>query len=279
MAMVWFNGDFTANPVQLDTTNRSFRYGDGLFETIKVCFGKAVFFHQHYVRLIEGLDFLRMDIPETWSVPYLQGLVERATSENGLLHARVRLTCWRSGSGWYMPETNIPSMLIEASPLEEPFYRLNTTGIHAGVFADVVKSTGLGSSFKSANALPYILASLFAKENNWQDAFLINQESRVADALHSNIFIWKEGILKTPHVSEGCVDGVMRRVLIKYARKWGIPVEEVNMELQDLRSAEEVFLTNTQQGIQWVGTFEQSRYDNKMAAGLLARLNELLPLS
>lgn len=279
MAVVWYQGEFSTDPVLLDTTNRSFRYGDGLFETIKVVFGKAVFFHQHYVRLIDGLDFLCMDIPETWSVPFLQGLVESCAEKNGYLHARVRLTCWRSGSGFYAPETGIPQMLIEAYPVNEPFYQLNTSGLNIGAFTGLTKALGQGSNFKSANALPYVLASIYAKNHGWDDAVLLNHEARVADALHSNVFIWKDGVLKTPAASEGCIDGVLRRVLIKYARRWGIPVEEVQMDFLDLENAEEIFLTNSQQGIQWVSNFGDRTYSNKMAAGLLARLNELLPLN
>ena len=280
MSICWFNGQYLpASEWSLTSSNRAFRYGDGLFETIKVGYGKPLFFHQYYIRFIEGLTYLRIDIPEEWSMLFLQKKIEELLQQNKLPNARVRMTCWRSGKGWYAPESHLPDLLIEVFPLSDHFFQLNTEGVRAGIWKEGIRFAHAGSFFKSANAEAYVLASIDAATRHVDDMLLTNQHGRIADALYSNVFIWSGDKLMTPPVAEGCIDGVMRRVLIKYARRWGLTVEETRLEIDQLLQADEVMLTNSLQGIRWVAELESSTYSNKIASMLLSKLNELLPTS
>lgn len=256
--------------------NRSFLYGDGLFETIKIFRGKALFFNQHYVRFIEGLDTLQMELPEHWSVPFFKKQVEELAEKNAQTHARVRLTFWRSEGGFYTPENNTAEYIIQSFPLETEFYTINSAGNTLGIFNDIPKNANALAAYKTANALPYIMGGLYARQQQLDDVVILNTAGRPVETLHSNIFIVHEKKMITPEVSEGCVNGVMRRVLIKMCRQMQIDVVESKISVDDILAADSVFTTNTIQGIQWVGQFGKSIYDQGIAAMLLARINEQL---
>lgn len=254
--------------------NRSFLYGDGLFETIKVFQRKALFFNQHYVRFIEGLDALKMELPEFWTVPYFKNQIEELAQKNETPNARVRLTFWRAGKGKYTPEDFNVEYIIETSPLANEFYIINKTGLQIGAYDEIKKAKGKFSEFKSANAMIYTMAGIFAKENQLDDVLISNTEDRPIEMLFSNFFIRKDNVLFTPSTTEGCVNGVMRRVLIKLCRKMGIEVIEKELHIEEIMQADEFLITNTMHGIQWVESFENVTYKQEMTDILLAKLNE-----
>lgn len=256
--------------------NRSFLYGDGLFETIKVCKGKALFFNQHYVRFIEGLSALKMEIPESWTITSFKNQVEELTAQNGVQNARVRLTFWRAGKGRYTPENFGAEYLIETIPLQSDYYLLNTQGLNIGVFDGLTKVPGAFSEFKSANAMIYTMAGIHAKEQSLDDIIIQNIHGRPVEMQFSNFFIRKGNVLLTPAVSEGCINGVMRRVLIKLCLKSGMDVVECPLSIADVKKADEMFITNTMQGIQWVGQCGDTLYGREISGLLLAKLNEYL---
>ncbi len=279
MSQVWFNGQLQEAPFLVDTSNRAFRYGDGLFETVRVVYNRAPFLHQHYIRFIEGMDLLRFEIPEHWSFPFLQKELDKLVRANDLQHARVRMTAWREGAGTHIPEQHTASLLMEAFPLEEPYFQLNKEGLLIGVYSELRKEIHPLSSHKSANARPYVQAAIFAAEQSWDDALILNTDGRPADAVQSSIFCWKNETLCTTADGDGGVDGVMRRVLLKAAKQWGMPFSTEHMSIEELQAADEIFLTNTMQGIRWVGQWGDRVYDNRMAGILTGKLNEMLPLS
>lgn len=256
--------------------NRSFLYGDGLFETIKMVKGKALFFNQHYVRFIEGLVALQMEVPEDWGVPFFKKLVEETAAANNFENARLRLTFWRKSGGYYTPENQNPEYIIEAFELKETFYNLNSDGLNVGVYREIAKPINLLSSFKSANALPYVMAGLYKAKNNLDDALLCNLEGRIIEATYSNIFLKTGSKIYTPAVEEGCVNGVMRRVLIKLCRKMQIEVVETQVSFSDIENADELFLTNVMQGIRWVGSINNKTFQQGIAPMLLGKLNEYI---
>jgi branched-chain amino acid aminotransferase len=117
---------------------------------------------------------------------------------------------------------------------------------------------------KSNNYLPYVMAALWAKENNLNDAVLLNHDNNVADTTIANLFIIKDGIIKTPPITEGPVAGVMRRYLIKTLREHNYEVEETTVTVADVLEASEVFLTSAIHGIKWVKQIDNSHYNNSL---------------
>ncbi|MEO8713300.1 MAG: aminotransferase class IV, partial [Parafilimonas sp.] len=115
------------------------------------------------------------------------------------------------------------------------------------------------------NFLPYIMAAMWAKENKLDDAIILNNYSRIAETTIANIFLVKDGKIKTSALSEGCVAGVMRRYMSECLKKENIPYEETQMHTDELADANEVFITNAVQGIRWIKQCGKNNYNFKLA--------------
>ncbi len=119
------------------------------------------------------------------------------------------------------------------------------------------------------------MGAIWAKEKHLNDAILLNPFNRVADATIANVFIVKNGIIKTPALSEGPVNGVMRRYLLHVLHEENMPVEEGIITVDELLEASELFVTNAIHGIQWVKQLGNSYYTNDTAI----RLHKMLKKS
>jgi len=184
------------------------------------------------------------------------------------------LSAYRSGDGAYLPNSNVISYLIEASPIVDNLYITNDIGYTVEIYNEIVKNFNKFSLYKTANSLVYVMASLFAKENNLDDVFILNDNGNVIETTNSNIFISSNGVLYTPPLTDGCIGGIMRMKLINLAISKGIVVYENKMTPQHLMAADEILFTNTIHGIRWVGKYKDKRYFNTMAKKLSNALNE-----
>jgi branched-subunit amino acid aminotransferase/4-amino-4-deoxychorismate lyase len=261
----------------LNSDNRAFRYGDALFETIHANGTEPQFLKLHIKRLVNGMKILRMNVPATFRPEYFKALITNILNKNRQLQgARVRLTVFRKPGGLYTPDTNNVSFLIESSPLEHDEYVLNIKGFAVDIFEDIPKPLNALSNVKSTNSLIYILAGIYKKENNLDESLILNEKHRIAESVSSNIFIAKDAKVFTPSINEGCIDGIMRYKIINILRSAGYFVNDnCSLTLQDLLTADELFLTNVITGLRWVVAFRQRRYYNKLSKFLITRLNEI----
>jgi branched-chain amino acid aminotransferase len=164
---------------------------------------------------------------------------------------------------------------LEIQQMDEPRYFLNDKGLIMDVFTELPKPVNYLSNIKTCNSLPFVMAGLFKTQNRLDDVFIINQHGNLCEAGSSNIFVWYKNNLYTPALSEGCVEGVMRQVVIKLAQENGIPFTEAQINPDILYEADEVLLTNASRGIQWVMGFGVKRYFNQLSKGLIGELNKL----
>lgn len=260
----------------LSPANRSFRYGDGLFETIRVEAGKILWAERHYRRLVKGAGILKLDLPQGFDLKKFSENILSLVREN---HSdseavRVRYSLYRQEGGFYKPDTNQANDLVETLPLKTHFYRLNSRGLLIDIFEDYYKPCHALSTVKSASALIYVMAGIHGREKGLDDCLLINDERLLAEATSSNLFLVKDRRLITPSLDQGCVEGVMRSVVIDLALARQLQVEERPVEAFELSEADEVFLTNAISGIQWVVGFREKRFYNKMAKTLEGLLNQ-----
>jgi len=273
---IWFNGDLINHetPV-IGSSNRSFLYGDGVFETIHAYGTQGRNLNLHLSRLKRGMETLDIDIPPFLDELMLSKEITRLLNKNRIFgSARLRLTVYRNDGGKYIPENNGAGIIIEADPLELKMYDLNSKGYTIEIYQDIKKPVNPLSSIKSCNSLYYILAGIYQKKNNVNDCLLINEYDRIAEAISSNVFIVKNDNIYTPASSEGCVPGIMREVIIKVAPKLGFKVNnQVSIPVSKLLDCDEVFLTNTITGIRWVAAFRQQRYFNKVSKLLTDAIN------
>jgi len=264
----------TSEPVLL-YANRAFRYGDALFETIRIAKGKILFLNEHLKRLSAGIKFLKMENRQELSVRLIgQQMSELASMNSIKTDGRIRLTIFRNYDGLYTPEVNSVSYLIEAEKIKEEGFILNSKGFSIDIFAEVKKNKSKLSNIKSANALIYVLAGIYKKENQLGDCIILNESGNIAEAISSNVFVVKDKTIFTPPLNEACVDGIMRKQIIQLAKANNLTIYETLIPPDFLYEADELFLTNTISGIRWVGAFKIRRYYNNTSKLLIEKLNE-----
>lgn len=258
MNFVCFNGAFFSEETPLfSTQNRGFKYGDGLFETMKLQDGTLLLSNYHFDRLWQGLRILQIEIPEFFTKENLRQQIGLLCQMNNCLNAaRVRLAVFRSN-------TNRAEYVIEATPLPGTAGQLNETGWKIDLYPYARKSMDALANLKSANYLIYVLADKFARDNGLNDAVVLNTKNGLCDTSKMNIFLLKQYKIFTPSLAQGCVNGVMRRHFIFNLKKLGYTVHQVALKELDLLQADEVFLTNAIQGMRWVQQFRNKIYNNK----------------
>ncbi len=269
----------SADDAVVKANNRSFRYGDALFETIRITYHHPQFLGEHLNRLFKGMNVLKMEINPMFTEAFFrQAIMELAQKNSVSSDGRVRLTVYRNEGGFYAPDTNSVSYLIETTPIEEKGYELNSKGYTIDLFNDFKKQQNALSSIKSANSLVYVLAGIAKHRLQVDECIILNDQNHIIETISSNIFAVKNGVLYTPPVSEGCVDGVMRKKIIEIATENKMAVYEIAVMQNVLLGADELFLTNSFNGIRWVVAYKQKRYFNNTSKKLIEKLNQLTSL-
>lgn len=265
----------TNHPI-LTAANRGFKYGDGLFETMRMSNGKLKFAELHADRLRAGMKALKIDGSTLLDEYFLKQKTAELCKKNKLKdNVRFRLSVYRAGDGLYTPNSNKSGYVLEASALEEDNYELNKKGLIIDVFDELTKQVNSLSNYKTSNSLLYVMAGLYKKQHRLDDAFILNQNGFLCESISSNIFVVYDKKIYTPALSEGCVAGVMRNVVMSMARAHDIAVIEAQINPEILKAAEEVFITNAISGIRWVMGYGRKRYFNEVTKLLSAKLNTM----
>jgi len=272
--MINLNGTIiNASEKVLTSNNRAFKYGDGLFETIKVENLKINFIEDHYFRLMASMRMLRMEISMNFTLEFFEGEIINTVKSNNLKNARVRFTVFRKDGGFYQPSTNLIDYLIEVSPLNITVKENYTLDL----FKDYYIHSGILSTIKTTNKITNVLASIYAAENNYDNCILVNENKQVVEAINGNLFIVKGNLIKTPQVTEGCVKGIARKKIIEIInKKDNLELEETIISPFELQKADEVFITNVIIGVQQVTSYKKSSYNTKISKELALDFNELV---
>ena len=274
---ILYNDDFVAadHPV-LKVGNRAFRYGDGLFESMRMSNGKLCFPEQHAERLCSGMKALKMEGGALHDDYFLkQKTAELAKKNKFKDHVRFRLSVYREGDGLYTPDSNKSGYLLEATPLTEGGYALNKKGLIIDVYDEMTKPVNKLSNYKTTSSLLYVMAGLHKKQNGLDDAMILNQHGFLCESISSNVFVVYDKQIYTPALSEGCIAGVMRGVVMDLAKSNSISIIEAQINPEILKEAEEVFVTNAVGGIRWVMGYGKKRYFNEVSKNLSALLNKV----
>jgi branched-chain amino acid aminotransferase len=264
MARFNFNGKiYEADTAVVSADNRGLRYGDGLFETMKIKNGELILEDEHFARLWKGLQVLQFTIPKHFNPDKLQQeiltLAQKNQHENA---ARVRVTVFRGNGGLYDAIDNFPNYIIQTWPLPDGNGELNSNGLDIGIYSSVKKSCDILSNLKNNNYLPYVMAALEAKKEKWNDVILLNNYGRVCDCSIANIFLIKDENIYTPSLSEGCVAGIMRKYLLDNFAVTGFSCTEKEITIEEILDADEVFLTNSIYNMRWVKSINEKSFGN-----------------
>ncbi len=277
MGYLILNGKtFASTKAILSADNRSFRYGDGCFETIRVYNGKLLMRDLHFERLFSTMKVLKFSPSQAFSADYLEDCIQDLCKKNGASAlGRVRLTIYRSDGLLNEPTNPNPNFVIQAWPLGKDAVKLNDHGWAVDFFPGARKSCDEFSNLKSNNYLPYVMAAHYAREKRLNDCLVLNTHERVADSTIANVFLIRNNQISTPSLTEGCVAGVTRKYLLQLLHLNGIRVTEKHVTQLDFLHADEIFLSNAVSGVKWVASCGSKKYRN----AVVKQIHSLLHLS
>jgi len=262
---IYNNKFYPADTPVISSGNRSLRYGDGLFETMKMVKGNIINKVFHFERLFNGLEVLQFEFPKNFNAVFLEEKINDLVKKNKhSASARIRLMLFRGNGGIFDPENLHPNYIIESWPLPNEM-EWNENGLVVDVFPEARKSCDSFSNLKSNNYLPYVMAGLYAKKNKLNDCIVLNSFDRVCDSGIANIFTVEEDTIFTPPLSEGCVAGVMRRWMLEKFDLKKYKIIEKTLSINDIINADELFLTNSIYNLRWVKNFKEKKYTNKVS--------------
>lgn len=281
--MVNINGKIVNKEnTSLSIYNRGLNYGDAVFETIKVSYGKILFWEDHYFRLMASMRILRMEIPMNFTLEFLESQILNLIQSSNLITktARVKLIVYRNSKGLYLPDNNDVEYIISTKILNNDFYQLQDKNCVVDLYKDHYVSADLLSTVKTNNRIINVIGSIYAKENDFDNCLLLNNQKHIVEALNANVFLVKDNIIKTSPLSDGCIKGIMRKQIIDIVKL--IPdytIKEESISPFELQQADELFLTNVIIGIQSVTRYRKKEFSNSVAKDLLGKLNVKVRLS
>ena len=271
--MLNYNGNLVAfEDVKITPDNRAFKYGDSVFETIKVINEKLVFWEEHYFRLMASMRMLRMKIPMNFTLEFLQDEILKTVLVNTKNNSRVRLCITRKDGGFYTPTTNEIDYLIESHEI-----RFTTKDNYkVDLFKDFYLYSGHLSTIKTNNKLIHTLASIFAKENDLDNCILLNERKGIVEVTNASLFLVKGNTIKTPLLSEGCLKGIAREKVINIIESNNdYDIEETVISPFEIQKADEVFITNSIMGIQPITNYRKKTFSTDISKKLAMSLNVL----
>ena len=276
MSTAYFYGGEWHNPAKsspsMDFRSRIHRYGDGFFESAIYFNGAIRHVHHHVERIKQSLTLLKMPTLPV-SIDEIMQLITEKINDEKWSSARIRLSFFREAEGFYMPKHARTEYFIELQQAETQGYQLNETGLTLGNYKELTKNENYLSLLKTQSSLLYVMAGIFAQENNWDEAVIFNEKGRISECISSNIFALIGDFIVTPPLSEYCVNGVMRKVVIQAAKTYGYEVQERPISEIELNSASEIFLTNATKGIQWVMSYNGKPLLNGTAKVLSTKID------
>lgn len=274
--LVYLNGRFVAKEqARVSVFDHGFLYGDGIYETMRAYEGKFFLLKKHLSRLKHSADAISLKLP--MRLDKIGDALNEALSINKLQEAYVRLHLSRGpGEIGLDPALCVaPTMVIVA----KPFHDYPAAYYEQGVSVAIVTTRrnhplALPPSVKGTNFLNNILAKIEAIHAGAYEGIMLNWEGYVAEGTISNIFMVRKGVLYTPHLDTGILEGVTRDLVLRLAKRKKIPVREVMLRPRDFMSSNECFITNTTMEIMPVTTIDEKKIGKGIPGPVTAALHQ-----
>jgi branched-chain amino acid aminotransferase len=255
--------------------NRGFLFGDAIFETIKVNGTKILFLEEHYLRLMASMRICRMEIPMNFTMEFMEEeILKLIALQTNTVSNRIRFSVFRNAEGFYNPTSNDVQFIITCSELASDSYVFSSTTYEVELFKDFYVSKHLLATLKTNNKMINVVASIFAKENGFENCLLINEDKNVVEATNGNVFMKMGNQIITPPTSEGCLNGIMRKQIIAIVNKMDtIEMIEKSISPFDLQKADELFISNVITGIQPITKYRKKEFTSEVAKEITNVLN------
>jgi branched-chain amino acid aminotransferase len=276
MQRVNFNGVIISEKsLEVQDFYRGIRFGDSIFESIKISNSTILLAERHFNRLRTGGKAFKLQNKIFEDFDSFTTQIDALTNNTGIFNGKIRFTVLRSGEGLYSPETNEAHYLIEISPLNSSHFI--TEYIHnLSIYNDIPKHYSKLTEIKSSQNIIHVLAGIQAKDEGSGECLIINTGGNIAEGISSNVFAIYDRTLITPGLSEACLPGIMRSKVIETALKLNFIVKESVLGIDDILHADEVFFTNMIKGIRPLTHFRGKDFSSHYSLQLLEVINKEL---
>lgn len=245
--IVFLNGSFLpASKANISVFDRGMLYGDGLFETMRAYRGKVFALEKHLERMACSAKILKipfMNNANKWQ-QIINKLLKLNNLQNHDSYIRITLTRGIDFDG-LLPKGNIkPTIIVFTKPITSNIKKMQQTGIKA-ITLNFSKAYSKMSSIKSLNFIDNVIGSVMARNSGADEAIFTSPSGEILEGTISNIFIVKNGIVKTPPLKSGILPGITRQFVIDMAKNMGLNIEEMPVKTLDLINSDEAFITNS----------------------------------
>lgn len=273
--MINFNGQLSPREqFRLTLYNRAFRYGDSLFEEIKIVGETILFWESHYFRLMAGMRLLRMQIPIHFDMEFLETEILKTCAYRKSGAQLIRLTICRKDNKNLRTKDQSIDFYIETTDETEAAFKLFEGSFEIDLYKDFYENTSLLSTIETSSNLIPILSKIFADENNLDECLILNANKNVIGASVGNLFLVKGYSVLTPPTEDGCKKGILRNEIIKWLKKSALyQIEETSISPFELQSADELFLAHITFGIIPISKYRKKEYTRQTADYILENLN------
>ncbi len=245
--LVYVNGHFLPrDEARVSVFDHGYLYGDGIYETLRSYDGRIFLLNRHLARLRQSAEMLSLPLP--LPLERIGDALKEALTVNKLQNAYLRIQISR-GPGEIGLDPALcpaPTMVIVAKPFHDYPQEQYENGVAVAVVATRRNHPlSLPPAIKSTNFLNNILAKIESLRAGAYEGILLNWKGYVAEGTISNIFIVRKGVLMTPGLESGILEGVTRDLVLHLARTAGVRTREALLRPRTLLQADECFLTNT----------------------------------
>ncbi len=274
--LVYLNGRFVAREqAQVSVFDHGFLYGDGIYETMRAYGGKLFLLKKHLSRLKHSADAISLELP--LPLDRIGDALNESVSINKLQEAYVRLHISR-GPGEIGLDPALcaaPTMVIVVKPFHDYPAAYYEQGVSVAIAATRRNHPlALPPAIKGTNFLNNILAKIEAIKAGAYEGIMLNWEGYVAEGTISNICMVRKGVLYTPHLDTGILEGVTRDLVLRLAKRRKIPVREAMLLPKHLMAADEAFITNTTMEIMPVTTVDRKKIGKGIPGPVTAALHQ-----
>ncbi|MEN3041348.1 MAG: aminotransferase class IV [Bacteroidia bacterium] len=219
-------------------------FGDGVFETIRIYKGRALFLEDHLWRLREAAQVLNLQLP----LPIENLRTSLEFHAKAYPAARMKVILLRAGGGTYTPPTSEALLTLHVVPVSESDFPLGAPQ-RVTIFPTGFTTPTPWSAYKTLSAIGYIQAAAYAQAQGCADAIVLSTLGHLAETSRANLFFWDGETLHTPALRSGCIRGILRNKVIQIAQQLNISIKEGLYPIEALLEAKEAFTTNVIQGI------------------------------
>jgi branched-chain amino acid aminotransferase len=271
MAIVFYNNEYLDGSQPLLTADdRAYRYGDGIFESMVAFEGVVPLLPYHYERMQRSSEILLMKLPADINFDWLKKTVSSLLQRNSFQNARIRIQVSRRGGGLYLPTSNEVDILITCVEIGNTMFEWSSLKAD---FSPYRVDMGVLSNLKTTSKIQYVMSALHAEKVGAQECFMFNLKGTLAEAINSNVFLVSGDTIVTPALTNGGVNGVMRRYLISQLEK-SHRIVQADVLMKDIDEADEIFVTNAVRGIQSIAVVGSVVYSDQVTREIFKKVNE-----